>query len=419
MATEYKITYTYTGQGNTSANRSVSFSRFKASGDVDRNIGQITSIKYEHYHSSTKSMTWGLNGRLVFADGSVLVSDRVYHEISGSVTKYTNTFETLPTAEQFAQLAAVETLDTQDKTSAGGYYATLYWRANSDNPMRLIVTFIEEPPITYAPKIDDFEVIRSDKQGAPNDEGASAAVNLKISIGDAAGLGKGLLRIYYAANTYPVVGESEYIELTHRVPEFIAGVSGAADVIPGEWSPTTSWYYAVVFIAGEENDVATYIMPRYQCSLHVAEKRGGACVCGFAKGTPENPMFESYAPGYFYAGIHGVTNYATEEVETGGKWIDGKPIWRRSFVFEGISIASGTNTTELCIIDNFAEINAVINITGAIDHNNEIYGLDRFYSTSSFVSPFINSSGSLRLRSAMSSTVAMKRLVCTIEYTKV
>jgi hypothetical protein len=301
---------------------------------VDKNIGQITSIKYEHYHSSTKSMTWGLNGRLVFADGTNLVSDRVYQEISGSVKKYTNTFETLPTAEQFAQLLDVQTLDTDGKTSAGGYYATLYWRANSDNPMRLIVTFIEEPPVTYAPKIDDFEVIRSDADGTPNDEGASAAVNLKISIGDASGLDKALLRIYYAPNVYPVVGESEYIDLTSRIPEFLAGVTGAMNVIPGEWSPGYSWYYAVVFIAGEENDVSTYIMPRFQCSLHVAEKRGGACVCGFANGTPEKPMFESYAPGYFYAGINGVNNYSLTEVETGGRWVDEKKIYRAVYYIE-------------------------------------------------------------------------------------
>ena len=56
MATEYKITYTYTGQGNTGGARSVSLSRFKKTGDVNRKIGQIKSIIYEHWHSSTKPM---------------------------------------------------------------------------------------------------------------------------------------------------------------------------------------------------------------------------------------------------------------------------------------------------------------------------------------------------------------------------
>ena len=50
MATEYTITYTFTGQDNTSGNRSVAFNRFSASGDTGRNIGQITKIQYVHYH---------------------------------------------------------------------------------------------------------------------------------------------------------------------------------------------------------------------------------------------------------------------------------------------------------------------------------------------------------------------------------
>lgn len=145
---EYTRTYRYTGTNNTSANRSVEFSSFVVhSGDTEHKIAKVLGIQYVHYHSSTRSMSWGLRGRLVLADGTTFVSDQIYNQISGNVVKYTNTFETFPDAEQFAQLQSVQTLDTQGKTTSGGYYATLYWRANNDNPMDIILTFSDIPDV--------------------------------------------------------------------------------------------------------------------------------------------------------------------------------------------------------------------------------------------------------------------------------
>ena len=145
---EYTRTYRYTGTSNTSANRNVAFSKFKVhSGDKDHRIAKILGIQYVHYHTSTKSMSWGLRGRLVLEDGTTFTSDQIYKSISGDVVKYTNTFATLPDPEQFAQLKTVQTLDTQGKTSAGGYSATLYWRATSDYPMDIILTFSDIPDV--------------------------------------------------------------------------------------------------------------------------------------------------------------------------------------------------------------------------------------------------------------------------------
>lgn len=330
LATEYKIVYEYKGQNNTSANRSVAFNRFVKSGDVDRNIGQIKSIVYEHWHTATKSKVWALRGQLVLADGTAFVSDQVSVKISGEIVKYVNTFSDLPTPEQFKTIAEVRTLDAAGNTwNEANAYAKLYWRATSVEPMRIIVTFVEEPPVVYAPEVTEFSVTRCDESSKPDDEGGFALVNLHIKIGDVAGLNNALLRIYYAANAYPTVGESEYIDLSDRISELLSGVENDRTIIPGEWDAGYSWYFAAVFIAGEESAVDTYIMPRAMGSFHVAPNQGGACVCGFSTGTKENPKFESYAPGYFYGGINGVTNYAVDEVETGGRWIDGRKIYRR------------------------------------------------------------------------------------------
>jgi hypothetical protein len=401
LATEYKIIYTYTGQGNTSANRSLAFNRFVASGDITRKIGQITAIEYEHWHSSQKTMSWGLRGRLVLADGTMFDSDLVYNGISGNVVKYTNTFATLPTPEQFASITDVQTLDTQWKTTAGGYYATLYWRANADNPMRIIVTFIEEPPVVYAPEVKEFSVDRCDESGKADDEGGFASVNLQLGIGDAAGLSNALLRIYYAPNAYPDVDVSSYVDLTARIPEFISGIQNSLDILPGEWNASISWYFAVVFIAGDESAVDTHIMPRAMGSFHVAANHGGACVCCFSNGTEENPMFESYAPGYFYAGIHGVNKYAAGEIDTYGSWFDGEKtykVFRNIFVFKGVSIPDGTQTIELGEIAGFDEIDTVIEFSGTLRHGSEIYPLPRIWSTSAGTYSIDINAGKIRLR---------------------
>lgn len=363
MATEYTITYTYKGQNNTSGNRSVAFNRFTASGDTDRKIGQITSIKYEHWHSSLGNMNWGLRGRLVFGDGTVLDSDLVYNNIAGNVIKYINTFATMPTAEQWATLTTVQTLDTQDKTTAGGYSSTLYWRANSSNPMKVIITFIEEPPVFYAPKVDTFQVSRVNEQSMPDDEGVYAATSLKLSLGDTEGLASAAVRIYYAADAYPIVGVSQYVDITDRISDLLTGLYLNTDLIPGEWSTSSSWYFAVVFVAGEESAVSTASIARAKGSLHVSGQRGGGiCVCGYSKGTTENPLFESYAPAHFYEraqfhkGVVGINDYSLEEVDTGGTWIDGKRIYRK--VMEvGAKTANNQNVdVSACDIETYVTI---------------------------------------------------------------
>lgn len=357
MSTEYTIVFIYTGQNNTSATRSLSFGSFSAIGDIDRNIGQIKSITYVHYHTATKSMNWGLRGRLVLNDGTTFVSDEVYGHISGDIVKFVNTFTTLPTAEQLHQLAYVQTLDTQGKTTAGGYSSTLYWRATSEYPMQLIVTFVEEPPVTYAPSVETFSLVRRNESDVADDEGEYIATNLKLNIGDAAGLEGAELRIYYASNAYPVVGESEYVDLTSRISELISGVTLDKDILSGKWDIGYSWYFAAVFVTGDESAIATATASRGKCSFHISDYRsGGACVCGFSTGTTDKPKFESHAPGYFYAGIPGVTSYSTEETSTGGKWIDGKTIYRIVIPF---TIAAG-----MVVIGSVTDAETIVRIEG-------------------------------------------------------
>lgn len=369
MATEYTITYTFTGQNNTSGTRSVAFSRFVASGDTGRTIGQITSIQYVHYHSSTDSMSWKLRGRLVLNDGTTFTSNEVNNHISGNIAKYINTFSELPTAEQFANLASVQTLDTQGKTTSGGYYATLYWRAITSYPMQIIVKFIEEPPVVYAPKIEQFQVNRCNASGVKDDEGQYIGTTLKLSTGNSAGLSGAQCRIYYAANAYPEVGVSQYVDVLSKVSinTLISGVGLNTSILNGVWNLGSIWNFAVVFIAGNETAVATSSAARGTTSFHISnDPGGGAAIGGFSTGTSANPKFESYVPAHFYGGINGLTNYSTSETETPYRWIDGRKIYRRVIA---VNVAAGTAVT----IYTFPAAVSVINISGYIIRGGGVY----------------------------------------------
>lgn len=379
MATEYKIIFTYTGQVNTSGSRSVARSKFKKSGDTGRKIGQIKSITYEHWHTSDKAANWALRGRLVFSDGTSITSNTVTHTISGTKVKYTNTFTKLPTPEQFALLKAIQTLDSKGKTTADGYSAKLYWRANSDNPMRLIVTFIEEPPVVYAPKIDAFGVVRCDASGNPSEEGQYIRTALKLSIGNSAGLSGATCKIYYAADAQPVVGVSQSIDLTSKISSLMTGVTNDPNILTGVWNVGNTWFFTVVFTAGEEtaNSDVMYV-ERGTTSMHISgEPGGGVCIGGFSTGTTANPKFESRVPAHFYAGVEGVTNYSTAEVKTGGTWIDGKPIYRTCLA---VNVAAASSAATIATVD--APVETWVSISGIVKSGSGCYPTTMYASSS-------------------------------------
>lgn len=360
MATEYTITYTFTGQSNTSASRSVGFDRFEAKGDTDRVIERITSIQYVHYHTSTGGAYWNLRGRLVFGDGTTLESDFVNHRIErGNVVGYTNTFAELPTKEQFGNLLAVQTLDTKGKTTVGGYEDKLRWQADSTYPMKLIVKFIGDPPVVYAPKIEKFDVYRCNSSGGKDDEGKYVRTHLKLSIADSAGFSGAQCRIYYKADGYPEVGKDQYVDVLSKVTTSQL-LNGVIIDPAGAWNLGNAWNFALVFTAGNETAIATASVARGTTSLHISgDPGGGAAIGGFSTGTTSKPKFESYAPAYFYGGIDGITNYSTDEVETPYKWIDGRKIYRRIIAVK----ASANTTTTLFTFSSAVE---VLNIFGYI-----------------------------------------------------
>jgi hypothetical protein len=91
------------------------------------------------------------------------------------------------------------------------------------------------------------------------------------------------------------------------------------------------------------------------------------CFGGFSKATEGNPLLQCYYPAQFHGGIEGVTNYSAGEVETGGKWIDGRKIYRR--VVE-MNVTAKNAMTD---VYTFPENVEVINMGGYVNRSGGTY----------------------------------------------
>lgn len=304
MATQYTRIYTFTGQRNNKGRRDVAWTKFTVSGDTAHTMRQIVAVTYEHYHTSTEKPTWTLKGRLVLSDGSYIDSNTQSHKFNSDINKYTNTFSALPTAEQFAKITAVQTIanDTAEPTSTGG--GDLYWRATAAEPMKVIVTFLEEPPTHYGPGVDTFELTRVDANGAASNEGVYLRMDVKLSLLDASNKANSTVRIYYSTENNIDTETSPYFVPNLTIDQMLAGIYGNTQAVPLTFSNGSKWYFALVFSCGGETAVDSVTIGRAFAALHISPcSTGGVAVGGFSTSAEGNPKFEAYPPAYFYGGI--------------------------------------------------------------------------------------------------------------------
>ena len=270
--------------------------------------------------------------------------------------------------------------------------------------------------MVYAPKVDKFDVSRCNSGGAADDEGQYAAVTLKLSIGNSAGLSCAQCRLYYKANDYPEVGVSPYVDLTSRISALVSGVTLNTSILTGVWSLGSVWNFALVFIAGEETAIGTASMARGSTSFHISDDPGGgAAVGGFSTGTSASPKFESHVPAHFYGGIDGVTIYTSGEVNTGGKWIDGKPIYRYMLDVQG-SFKSAT--TVIGVLPSTVDV--MVEIRGTFTRNDggwRTIPYCYFGNQNWDICVYTDASGNVSLQ-AGSAYTSTARAIVLFEYTK-
>lgn len=278
-------------------------------------------------------------------DGSIIIkqSDTVSCKCYGTGPSSDNyaktTFDNWTQAESNAAIAAWEAgtliikrfVTITSYTSSGhgsptfrdGYY-------NDD----IVIQGSTVPFTQYLPTITSFSVMRSNDGVDENPESETIYARLNINMNDATGLTDApILRLYYSPDI-TITESTSYLELNDLFG-MTAENLGVEKVfaLPNTWSNGMDWYFKLHFSAGYEEALdATASVSRTSVPLFLASNNKGVSIGQYSTATESQPKFESGWAFFANGGIEGVTNFTTNEVKTGGTWIDGKPIYRKVFV---------------------------------------------------------------------------------------
>ena len=211
---------------------------------------------------------------------------------------------------------------------------------------------------------------------APSDAGEYVWVTLKASCSDVAGLNKIVWKLTAKAadgeTTYNGGGDSALIDIANDRNIIPSVVSAAA---------TVEYTVEVIDTAGYNAFQYDSVTPGRANFALAASKYGASFGC-LPKGTEEKPMLESAYPFYAYGGIEGVTNYAFDETATGGRWIDGKPIYRNIISMEAAKANTWYTSNSIKPVDNVDTVVKYELIANGVQHIN---GASVYHSTSEIV----------------------------------
>lgn len=133
---------------------------------------------------------------------------------------------------------------------------------------------------------------------------------------------------------YGVDGAADFITKVGVVSGTDAALDARIEdrsLLSGVVFPSTSRYYFTFTITDSLGNSAQLTAYTDQAGGYANIEKNGTAIGKRSTGTETDKKFE-VAKGYraiFEGGIDGVTNYVSEEVPTGGTWIDGKPIYRK------------------------------------------------------------------------------------------
>jgi hypothetical protein len=216
-------------------------------------------------------------------------------------------------------------------------------------------------PLIAAFSIERYEPIYSaDEQiigYAPSDTGENVWVTLKASCSDIAGLNK----IAWKITAKSADGEASYNGSGALALDIVNDRTIITAVVPAALA--VDYSVEVIDTAGYSANQYDSVTPGRANFALAASKYGASFGC-LPKGTEAQPMLESAYPFYAYGGIEGVTNYTSEEVKTGGKWLDGKPIYRGILTLPSIAKINTWYFSE----EQIANVDTIIKYDAIIDN---------------------------------------------------
>lgn len=213
----------------------------------------------------------------------------------------------------------------------------------------------------FAPRIPIFSLERAVGTQS-NDEGENVITDLRLAISAAEHDYTRFLsaKIYYAQGD-AVSAADAALDITGRIGSLFSGAVDDSTIIPGTYSNGSDWAFMVEFGDEHEKAYAHSALFRAFANMHLSgATTGGVCFGGFGTSREGYPKLESYYPAHLYEGIDGVNIYRAGEVKTGGKWMDGKPIYRNL-----IELGAKTGNNQIIDVSAF-DIEQIITLRGAV-----------------------------------------------------
>ena len=274
----------------------------------------------------------------------------------------------------------------------------------------------------YEPRIETFSAARY-----PTEEGAQTQISIRCTLAEGANsASEGL----YLNVQWREEGDGEFQE-TNQAAIAVAQAlaqAGTTAVLAGTFEQGKAYVFRATFGDGFDSAFAQTRLAKSFANLHLAGSGYGVAMGQYSTGTQAEPRFEFAYPALFYAGIQGVTNHAAAEVATGGRWVDGRPIYRLSGMYAGTLTNGAQNNFPLGIAPIHTVIRADVFTRGApADGSSGYWWFPATYNnatsgnTNYSISYLINnchSEPSLRVIVGSGADVRGRQLAYCIEYTK-
>lgn len=258
----------------------------------------------------------------------------------------------------------------------------------------------------YNPSIPVFTAERS--IGAnPNDEGENLLMNIRLGKSAVAKPEVMSMYLYYQDRAKPDE-DPAVIVLTGKITDALS--QEIQIVISETLGKNSDWDLLLWFGDKYESATLKLFVSRAFANVHLSgTSTGGVCFGSFSKATNNNPLFQCYYPAEFEAGIKGGFTYQSAELYTGGKWIDGRKIYRRV-----VSFSVTAKNTKTAVAD-LPEIGALIQLHGFMSRSVDgpFLPLSFWYNDTDYNSAWIESS-QLYVKSSHVITAGC----AVIEYTK-
>lgn len=350
MATQYSRTYTYSGGDSYYYHEvNIPISSFTiTSGDTVHKITKVISITAQTYvnrHNSSSS-TIGWSANLVFSGGTVIGSSEGQKSCSvGSWKQFTSEF-----SASISTINSYKWSSLQSIVSVADGGAAYVKHNNSNRQLNVTVIFESEE---YLPSITGFDGSRYDAEHSRvDDNGEAFAYGFALAVEKTTTqtdeptyirlmTGNTVLRTFYDTQTGSSMATiNAWIsgQKTDVITDYQFSI-GANYLLRLEFCyhgelVTTEWFISKAFVNMHESGAT---------DLNGAQI-GGVAIGQYSSVTRQEgiPKFECNYPAFFYKGIYGLNVYGESEIDTGGKWIGGSPIFRQIITFNAIV---GTNQT--------------------------------------------------------------------------